>query len=290
MVSRRRLLQSGGAALLAAVAGCTANDPDDPTTEGPTDGPTTDEPTDTTAPDEPTLSATVVDASDVAAGSTVAVATPELHALVADAAAADGRVDLQDSWDGDTTEPLALGQFDYLRFDGETYHPNAAGTRFAQEASYSYSAEEIQESEVDGDVVEYADLNESERAVVDEMFANGSFDVGFHEERPDAVDALEPNDYLRVENKTYQITVVVGDSAPHYTLDLDAADPGENAQVVTVADRVPAASFGETFVTATEDGSVAVSTPDELGAYLDSVDYVVGVNAVAKVVLRRTED
>ncbi|WP_232686942.1 hypothetical protein [Halobacterium zhouii] len=267
MPTRRAALRAGSAALLAVLAGCQAVGDGSPKTGGPT----TSEPAGTTTPDEPTLYATVVDASEVPDGSVVVPATLELHALVADAAAAEGRVDLQENWGVSGDEPLALGQFAYLRFRGETYEPNATYTHFAQEASYTYTAEQIPESEVGGDVLQYADLNESERAIVDEMLVNGSYDVGFHEALPAAARTFQLQSYLRVQNETYRVQAVVGDAAAHYTLDMDAASPGDDAQVVTVADRAPGASFGDTFTAAVEDGSTAVASPNELAAYLDGV-------------------
>lgn len=287
MVSRRRVLQSGGAVFLTALAGCQASG-DSPRTDEPNEKPTTSAPTNTTTPDEPTLSVTMVEASEVPSGSTVAVTTLALRALVADAATTDGRVDLDGNWDASGNEPLALGQFDYLRFDGETYDPTATHAGFAQEASFTYMLAAVNESEVDGDVLQYAALNESERAIVDEMVTNGSYGVGHHEEKPDAIAPVEQHQYLRAENETYRIQKIVGDSAAHHMLRLDPANPGDGEQVVTVVDRPAPSSFRETVMTAIANGSAAV--PDWKGgaAYLDGVDYILTTTAVASVELAGT--
>lgn len=288
MVSRRRLLQTGGAAVLAALAGCQADGDDSPTTKGPTNAPTDDDLAGTTpntaTPDEPTLSATVVEASEVESGSTVVVATSELHALVSNAATADGRVDLQGNWDVDGSDPLALGQFEFLEFRGEAYQPNGSYTGFAGEAGYEYSLHGVNESEVDGDVLEYASLNESERAAVDEMLANGSYNVGHHEEKPDAlgVGSIERHQYLRADNETYKIQTVVGDYAAHYMLRLDAANPGGDAQVVTVANREPPQAAHDV-VQATRLAGDAPLDDEDLVSFFESVDYVVTLTAVVEV-------
>lgn len=286
MVSRRRVLQTGGTALLAALAGCQADGDDSPTTEEPTNAPTNDDLAGTTpntaTPDEPTLSATVVEASEVESGSTIAVTTSELHALVSNAATADGRVDLQGNWDVSGEEPLVLGQFEYLQFQGETYEATGSYAGFAGEAGYEYSLEAANESEVDGDVLQYANLNESGRAIVDEILANGSYHVGHHEEKPDAVDPIEQHQYLRAENETYAIRSLVGDYAAHYMLRLNAATSGEGSQVVTVADRSPPQAAHDVVQAARLAGDAPLDD-EELLSFFERVDYVVTLTAVVAV-------
>jgi len=295
MTSRRRFLRAGGVALAAAVAGCSGGGEGPETVETSTDGTTTDEPTTdepttdrSTAQPTPSLDSTPATPEDVPDGATVAVASPDLHQLVADAASADGRVDLTRTGDGPgRNATLALGAFDYVRFRGETY---AASTSFAgsyTEASYQYEAVAANESEVEGEPLRYADLNESERDIADAML-NGSFSVGHHESKPPAAETFETQQYLRTENEMFRVRVTVGDYAAHHMLTLDAADPGDGAQVVTVADRVPASGWTDELRAAVQAGNTGlggVSDPDALADYLDGVDYVVTATEVAEVEL-----
>lgn len=283
MVSRRTTLRMGGTALVGALAGCAGGDDGpDASDRTSTGGSTTagSAPTRTT-PGEPTLTAKSVAASAVPSGATAAVASSDLYALVEEAASADGRVDLVTDGSASSDDLLALGAFDYLRFRDETYRPAASYARFAGEASYQYSATPVAESEVEGEAVSYADLSEAEREIGATLLAGETYDVGHHEERPDAATVFDAHDYLRTENATYRIRVLVGDAAAHHMLRLDPADPGADAQVVTVADDpVPSAVRG-TVTEAVADGSAAVSNPDELGAFLDGVGFVVTRHAVA---------
>lgn len=99
MVSRRNALRTAGAALLAAVAGCTGTPGDTTTDEEP--GDPTDDTSDATADgttDDSTYPRRILtgdegSASAVPGGAAVAVAAPSLHQLVEDAASADGRVE-----------------------------------------------------------------------------------------------------------------------------------------------------------------------------------------------------
>lgn len=299
MVSRRNLLRAGGAALLAAVAGCSSGASDDEaTTRRPTDtataGPQTDTATaDTTGKpsDEntteagPRLDLTAVAASEVPDGATVGVAAPDLFRLVVDAASADGRVDFGRSVQAQTGSELALGQFDVLEFRGETYEASSSFADFAEEAGYQYSLVEVDDSEVDGDVVEYGSLSDSERAIADAMLENGSYEVGHHEQLPAAAATFEAQSYLRTENATYRIQQVVGDHAAHHMLDLDAASPSEGAQVVTVADRTPGEDWRSVFEVAFGTGTTAidVADPSALVEYVEAVDYLVTVDTVAEI-------
>lgn len=288
MLSRRAALRAGGAALLAALAGCMADSEDSPTTDEPTTGEpteksTTSEPPDTTTPDGPTLSATVAEASEVASGATIAVSTSELYTLVANAASADGRVDLQGDGEASGERELALGQFEYLQFRGETYEPTASYAGFAGEAGYEYSLHGVNESEVDDDVLEYASLNETERAVVDEILTNGSYYVGHHEEKPDTVDPIEQHQYLRAENETYRIRTLVGDYGPHYMLRLATAEPSESAQVVTVADREPPQAAHDVVQATRLAGDASLGDDENLLSFFGSIDYVVTLTAVVEV-------
>lgn len=289
MVTRRNYLRTGGAALLAAVAGCTngGTSSGDPTTRQTetrtTEGTTTASPKTT---DDWYLYATQVAPSDVPDGATVAVAAPDLYQLVVDAADSGGRVDLVRPGDTDSEETLALGQFDHLAFRGETYEASATFAGFAEEASYQYSLVEANDSEADGDVTDYDDLNDSEQAFADEMLENGSYDVGHHEERPAAAEAFEAQRYLQVENTTYRVREVVGDHAGHHMLTLDPADTAEDAQVVTVADREPEEGWTDELRAAVAmegTGLAGISDPEALLEFLDGVGYVVTVDAVAEV-------
>ncbi|MFC3477796.1 hypothetical protein [Halobacterium litoreum] len=283
MASRRRFLRAGGVALAAAIAGCSGGGEGPETVETSTDEPTTDETTST----RPTrrLDATPVDGADVPDGATVAVAEPDLHQLVADAASAEGRADLARTGDGPGSDAtLALGTFDYVRFRGETYDPSTSFAGFAQEAGYQYDLVEANESEVEGEPLRYADLTESERDIADAML-NDSYSVGHHEEKPAAAETFEPQDHLRVENATYRVRVTVGDHAAHHMLTLDAVSVGEGARVVTVLDRAPESEWTDELRAAVETGNTGldgVEDADALADYLDGADYVVTATGVAE--------
>ncbi|WP_232703410.1 hypothetical protein [Halobacterium wangiae] len=287
MVSRRNALRTGSAVLLAVVAGCasgggstgdTTQEPDTTTEETTTAGPKTTV--------DLQLDATQVAPSEVPDGATVAVAAPDLSQLVVDAAESDGRVDLTRPGDTDPEETLVLGQFDYVEFRDETYDATASFADFAEEASYQYSLVEATDSEADGDVLDYTDLTESERAVADEMLDNGSFAVGHHEERPAAVETFEGHSYLRADGTTHRVRKVVGDYAAHHMLRLDPANPDGDARVVTVVDREPEKGWTDELRAAVAMGRTGlsgVSNPEALLDYLDDVGYVATVDAVAEV-------
>jgi hypothetical protein len=289
MVSRRRLLQTTGTAMLAAVTGCASSDGDAATesTEEPTTAATGDSTTEREG--QRHLTGEQVAASDVPDGATVSVTTPELYSLVLDAASADGRVDLQSGGDADRDETLALGQFEYVEFRGETYEPTASFAAFAAEAAYKYKLEAVDDGEVeeDDEVTSYDSLNDAERAAVDRLL-NGSVTIGHHEDRTaDDVRDVTGYEYVRVDGQTYRPQTTVGDYGPHHMLRLDAADPGEDAQVVRIADDVPDAGWrGAVTTVAGEDRTLRldeVSDPDELAEYVESVDYFASVAAVATV-------
>lgn len=303
MVSRRNVLRTGGMALCAAVAGC-ANAPgstDDTTTDDTTD-PGSNGTTEESTHPRRILTGERVDAAAVPDGETVAVTAPYLHQLVEDAASADERVDLDAASSGpaDRDETLALGQFEFLQFRGGNYEASTSFAGFAEEASYEYSLEPV-DGEVDGDVLEYgdADLNENERVVVEELLDSGSVFVGHHEGHPAGIEPVRRHQYVRANGETRRILVTIGDYASHHMLTLDDASPGKDAQVVTVADRVPEFAWVDALRTAARGGDVDlrdVENADGLVEYVDdrerenAVDYVVTVDAVAEVgVVREVE-
>lgn len=293
MVSRRAVLRTGGAALLAAVAGCTGGDGG--TTTAPssttsasnaTDDPTTGEGTTDDGPLERLLATERVTAAAVPDGATVVVAVPELHELAETAVDADGRVDYGKVEHAQRDQTFVLGAFDCLRFRGETYAASASFSGTSEESTTQFKLEPATDVPDDADVLEYDELNDSEREIVDDMLEHGSFTVGRHEDVPDAARTFTPGDYLRVDDRAYRIQVVIGDPPPHHMLTLDAAEPGEDAQVVTVADRVPEYAWVETFRTAVEEGDASleyVENADGLVEYIDGADYVVTGTAVAEV-------
>ncbi|MFB6073103.1 MAG: hypothetical protein ABEJ88_09060 [Halobacterium sp.] len=299
MPSRRSVLEAGGAAVLAAVAGCTGGGDspgDETTTESTTRTTTTRATTEPTTRTTPTLhlDGTPGEPEAVPDGATVAVAAPDLHQLVADAADAEGRVDLvrHDAVFRDAT--LALGRFDYVAFRGERYAASASFARFAEEAAYQYSLVEVAESEVDGDVLAYETLNESERAVADALLSSGEYDVGHHEAKPPGLAPFEQHQYFRKGDTTYRIRTVVGDVAAHHMLALEPADPGPDAQVVTVADRVPESGWADELRAVVQTGGrvglAGVDDPGALENYFDGVGYVVAVPGAAEVSFVRTVD
>jgi hypothetical protein len=224
-------------------------------------------------------------------GATVAVAAPDLYQLVVDAASSEGRVDLVRRGNTDPDGTLVLGEFDRLEFRGEAYEPSASFAGFAGEASYQYSLVDVNDSEVDGEVTDYANLTDSERAIADAMLDNGSYSVGHHEERPSAAETFEAQSYLRVEDTTYRVQKAVGDYAAHHMLRLAPADTGGDARVVTVVDDEPEEVWTDELRAAVEAGGTCLSrvpNTEALLDYLDGVDYVVTVNAVAEVTPSRT--
>ncbi|WP_435348406.1 hypothetical protein [Haloarchaeobius sp. HRN-SO-5] len=276
MPSRRRILQTGGSVLAAAVAGCLSD------TGGPATG------TDPTTIDEsPHLTATTVRPETVPPGSTVVVASEALLNLLHEASVADDHVDLD--WNGpiDHDGPLPFGGFEYVQFGDGTYDPSARRVPFAGEASYQYRPERVPESEVDeaDGVVYVTDLTDTERDIAEQLVSGQSYAVGMHEEKPSAAYTFERNRYVRSADETYEITVLVGDSAAHHVLRLDPADPPSDAQVVTVTDDHLARHLQGSVSTAIEDGSVGLtpSVADEFASALAGVDYVVTVGAVANV-------
>jgi len=283
MPSRRALLRAGGAASLAALAGCQSVASRFRHTSQP----------ESSGAGEYRLDADPVAPADVPDGATVGVVSPALHELVADAAGADGRVDLQTTGRPDGDESLALGAFEYVRFGGETYEPTASFAGFAEEASYQYEAIAVDESEVDEDdeVVAYGDLTADQRAIADEILDGGTYFVGYHEEKPAAVDPFDGGDYLRADSEMYRIREVVGDRAAHHMLTLDAADPGDDDQIVTVPDREPQVGWGEILSDALEPGTVGVegrTNGDALVEYLKRVDYVATATSILEVSVTET--
>jgi len=296
MVSRRAVLRTGGSALLVAAAGCAGGDGRTTTTTTTTGTPSSAASTSTATvegatadgPLERLLTADRVSAAaSVPDGATVVVATPELHELVVAAASADGRVDYGELGRAHRDQTFALGAFEYLRFRGETYESTASFSGTGEESTTRFELESADDApDGDDDVIEYGALNESEREIADEMLEHGSFTVGRHEDVPDAARTFTPGDYLRVDGRTYRVQVAIGDPPPHHMLTLDASDPGEDAQVVTVADRVPEYGWAEAFRTAveTDDASLeGVENGDGLVEYVDGADYVVTATAVAEV-------
>ncbi|WP_336035622.1 hypothetical protein [Halobacterium yunchengense] len=285
MVSRRVVLRTAGAATLAAVAGCSSSGDDGPATTERTDAGDTEQTTDD-GPAASILAAEQVTPSSVPDGARLGVATPELHELIADAASADERVDLEPSGNADPDVTLALGQFECVEFRGETYEPTASFAR--AESTEEFSLEPVDDGDVDeGDeVVTYESLSDTEQAVADRL-RNESITVGPHEQgRPDGVSGVVAPEYLRVGNDTYQPRIVIGDHPPHHALRLDSAEPPADAQVVVLADRRPELAWKDTLTSALPDGSAELpdtTSGESLRTYVADVDYLAGVAAVAEV-------
>ncbi|SEW14371.1 hypothetical protein [Halobacterium jilantaiense] len=283
MPSRRALLRTGGAAALAALAGCqSVSAPRRDATQPESSG-----------AGEYRLDADAIAPARVADSATVGVASPDLHELVADAAERDGRVDLRSDGSADRDETLALGAFEYLRFDGSTYEPTASFAGFAEEASYRYEAVAVNDSEVDdgGDVAAYGDLTAAQQRVADELLGTGSYTVGHHEEKPEAVRVFDRTAFLRADGETYRVQAAIGDHGPHYMLTLDPADPSEGDQVVTVPGDPPEADWTDVLVAGldTGGGGVEKSSNDEaFGEYLGRVDYVATATRVLDVSVTET--
>ncbi|WP_439028172.1 hypothetical protein [Haloarchaeobius sp. DT45] len=283
MPSRRRVLQTAGTALAGAAAGCVSDSGDPvPGTDQPTDDSTDPSTTD----GSPHLAATTVRPETVPSGATVLVQSEALLNLVHEAAVADERVDLDWNEADDSDEPLPLGGFEYVQFDGETYDPNAKFVPFAGEASYQYRPTKVTENEVDeaDGVVSVANLTGKEKDIAEQLVSGQPYSVGMHEKKPSAAYTFERNQYVRSGNETYSISVLVGDSAPHHMLRLDSADPPSDAKVVTVADDYVPESLQGSVSAAGEDGTAELtpSVADEFTSLLDGIDYVVTVGAVAE--------
>jgi len=286
MVSRRRYLRAGGAAALAALAGCAGlGGGDDETGSGGPSGSTGSGDGGGDGDDGDggglRLTGEAVAPADVPDGATVAVSEPDLHRLVADAASTDGRVDLGRGGSGpggDAT--LALGAFEYVRFDGEAYAASASFAPAAAETVYQYELEAVDGAaapESGEGVLAYGDLGEGERAFADRLLAGGTHTVGRHEQRPPGAEPFRPQRYLRTADATYRIRVTVGDVPAHHMLSLAPAEPGADGQVVTVVDRAPEPAWSGVFAAVLGAGSVGVgdvADADALVAYLDGVDYV----------------
>jgi hypothetical protein len=284
VTSRRNVLRAGGATLLAAVAGCTSGDGsgDESTTERTgADSSTTDNTsggTTTTDERKPYIEARRVDPTELPDGARVAVASPELHQLVVEATETDGPVDLVTEGPADSETTLALGQFDYVRFQISRYEATASFASFAGEASYQYSLEEV--SDGDGDVLDYASLTDSERAIADEMLESGSYSVGHHEELPAAAETFEAGSYLRADGTTYRIQQTVSDHSAHHMLDLEEGSPGSEDQVVSVYDRAPSAQVAEALTTAAESGSATLDGIGPVSEYIQTARYILAVDTV----------
>jgi hypothetical protein len=278
MASRRALLRAGGAAALAALAGCltsvpSADDTTDPTSAGA---------------GVVRLDADPIAPAQVPDGATVGLATIDLHDLVAAAATADGRVDLRGYGNARREETLSLGAFEYVRFDGATYEATGSFAGFGEEstADFTLLAVDAEAAGDDADVTTYESLSEREQAVADDLLANGSIAVGPHERRPEGVGAIVANDFVRADGQTYRTQITVGDPPAHHMLTLDAADPGEDAQVVTVPDQPPEIGWSELLSDALEPGTVGVedrTDGESLVEYLQGVDYVATVTSVLDV-------
>lgn len=269
MPSRRALLRAGGAAALAALAGCltaapSARDTTDPTSAGAS---------------EARLDAERIAPDEVPDGATVGLATADLHELVATAATADGRVDLRGHGNADREEALALGAFEYVRFDGETYESTASFAGFGEESTAEFTLLAVDDEAVgdDADVTTYESLSEREQAVADDLLANGSISVGRHERRPEGIGAIVGSEYLRADGQVYRTQITVGDPPPHHMLALNPADPGEDAQVVTVFEQPPTADWSEVLQDVGGPGGAGVEDlprSEALVEYLRRVDYV----------------
>jgi hypothetical protein len=213
-----------------------------------------------------------------------------LYDLLVEAAASEQRVDAPMDIDLDREQRLALGDFRYLQFRGETYEPAASFAAAYSEASYQYEGVPVNQSEVEADdtVVEYGALNDSERAIADAML-NDSYYVGLHESRPPAAETFEPQSYLRADNETYRVRVAVGDSAAHHMLTMTASGAGPQVAVPIIADRAPSARVANALRRATAVGRTSIEDDaDAVLSYLGDANYVVTTGGVFEVALVRT--
>ncbi|MDH5018645.1 hypothetical protein [Halobacterium rubrum] len=285
MPTRRALLRDGaGAASLAVLAGCQS--------ALPSSRNTTTQP-ESSGAGEPRLDAEPVTPSSIPDGATVGVTSPPLHELVANAAEADGRVDLQTTGSADGDESLTLGGFDYVEFEDQTYESTASFAGFGEESTAKFSLLAVDGDEVgaDADVTTYESLSDREQAVADEMLADGSLSVGRHERRPEEVGAIVGSEFFRADGQTYRIQITVGDPPAHHMLELDTANPGDDAQVVTVLDERPAADWSDVLQEGLGPGSVGVEDLPSSAAlvdYLDGIDYVVTATTVADATVNET--
>lgn len=301
MPSRRSLLGLLGSGLAGSLAGCsmfgdeapatsrdaasTTSPSDESTTTSSDDGSTTTEPDDGTQKDQLVLDATRIDPEEVSHGLTLVPLSPRLLDLVSRAATSDKRVDLTPSGGSYDDDPLVLGSFDAIEFRGETYEPATEFAYFAQEATYRYRLEQVNESEVDDNVTRYTDLPRDEQRVADQILEAGSFDVGHHEDHLDAAWRFREYDALRVENETYQILVEVGDMGTHHMLRLDPTTPDDADRVVGIAaDTVPA-QLRETVKRAVSDGSARVLERNSMRSFVGAGEYVLTMHAVARLSL-----
>ncbi|SEW14388.1 hypothetical protein [Halobacterium jilantaiense] len=272
MVSRRRCLRAGGAAALAALAGCAGGNGGD----GERDA--TDN---ASSGDGLRLTGEAVAPADVPDGATVAVSERDLHGLVADAATADGRVDLDRGGSGPGQDAtLTLGAFPYVEFAGDTYEPTASFAPAGTETVYQYELAAVDDADAPergNDVLRYGDLADGERAFADRLLDDGTHTVGRHEQRPPGAEPFRPGRYLRTGDAAYRVRVSVGDVPAHHMLALDPADPGSDARVVTVADRAPDPEWAGVFAAVLGAGTVSiegVADAEGLVDYLDGVGYV----------------
>lgn len=272
MPSRRNVLEVGGAVAATTLAGCLG---EVPAIDGGSD---------------PRLTATRVNPLAVPSGAVVAPATDGLLATVRTAATTDGRVDHTVDGPVDWEAGLVLAVFEIVRFRGETYDPTSGFVYFAEEASYSYSAERVAESEVKTGlgVVDYGNLSADERTVTDRLLAGEEYSVGMHEEKPASLAVFDEHLYVRTDEGTYVVGGSHGDSGPHHVLRLDPVEPGPDATVVTVADRAVPAGVEDVVLSAVEEEESVALDGDErdaLASFLDGVGYVATVDAVTEVEL-----
>lgn len=269
MPSRRALLRTGGPGLTAALGGCLfggdSDDGDDQQT--PTQSPSSPT-TRLTAEPERVQQLQRVEPEAVPDGVTAVLATERLQTLVQDAASAAGRVDyLPEDGPADEDDPLVFDAFDRIRFRGETYDPTSSYAGFAQEPSYVYWAEPLEDGPQEGGaLVDYAELSDAEREIADQLIAGEQYTVDGHEEKPDAALVFERNEYLGTEDAVYRVTVAHGDNAAHHMLALRSAEAGQNSTVVTVRDRALLRELREPVETAASTGSAELSD-DEVARF-----------------------
>lgn len=301
MPSRRSVLHLLGTGLVVASGGCASigvpvgpEHDESTTSDAAPDVSTSESNEQTTTPEsdehttsDPVLSATEVYPGDVPDDSTLVPVSPRLLDLVSTAAASDGRVDLAPTGGAYSDDPLVVGAFDAVEFRGKTYRPTTKFAYFAQESNYQYSLEAVNESEFDGDTITYANLSAGEQTVVDEMLENGSFDVGYHEEHPDAGWNLREYDGLEIEGETYRLLVMVGDMATHHMLRLDPTTPDEDDQVVTIADEPVPDAIRNTVEWAVSDGTSGIVEPDTIRSFIEDTEFVLTPHAVARLRLVR---
>ncbi|MFD1646747.1 hypothetical protein [Haloarchaeobius litoreus] len=266
MPSRRALLRTGGLGLTAALGGCLFGGDSDDDDEDQTPATTTPNRTTTrlTAEPEPVQELQRVDPVAVPDDATAVLANERVRTLVSDAVTTDGRVDyLPEDGPVDEDDRLVFDAFDRIRFRGETYDPTSSYAGFAQEPSYAYWAEPLEDGiQEGGALVDYAELSDAEREIADRLIAGEQYTVDGHEEKPDAALVFERNEYLGTEDTVYRITVAHGDNVGHHMLSLRAADVGQNSTLVRLQDRALPADLRDPVGTAVETGSAEL-TDDE---------------------------